>query len=216
MVDLDFQVENVEIEVYSAAPLLLFCLRVTNCAPTVAVQNVLLNCQIRIEPVRRQYSDSEQERLSELFGESSRWAQTLRGLLWTNANVAIPAFDREAHIRLPVHCTHDLNIASAKYFNGLLDGEAPLTLLFSGSVFYRENEGQLQVAQIPWSKEIAYRLPLSIWRTLMETHYVDQNWLMLGRETFDRLHRFKRELRHLTFDDTLKYLLDIRAKDIAS
>jgi hypothetical protein len=216
MVDLDFQVNGVEIEEYSASPLLLFCLRVTNRVPTVAVQNVLLNCQVRIDPVRRQYNDEEHERLVELFGEPRRWRETLRSLLWTHANVAIPAFVGETLVRLPVPCTHDFNIASAKYFKGLLDGEVPLTLLFSGSVFYRKADGPLQVEQIPWSKEAAYRLPVSVWRSLMETYYFDKDWLMLGHETFDRLYRFKRELRHLTFDDTLKYLLDTRAKDIAS
>lgn len=216
MVDLDFQVEGVEVEKYSASPLLLFSLRVANRTPDVAVQNIQLNCQIRIEPARRRYNDDERERLVELFGGPERWSETLRNLLWAHANVAVPAFHNETRVKLPAPCTHDLNIASGKYFRGLLDGEAPLTFLFSGSVFYREDAGPLQIQQIPWSKETTFRLPVETWQSLLETYYPGVDWLMLDRDVFDRLYRFKRQLGHLSFNDTLNYLLDTKAKGLAS
>lgn len=81
MVDLDFRIEDVRVEKYSAAPLLLFALHVVNRTPELPVLNVMLNGQIRIEPMRRRYAGNEQERLSDLFGHPSRWGETLRSLL---------------------------------------------------------------------------------------------------------------------------------------
>ncbi len=48
------------------------------------VEAIALRCQIRIEPARRRYSDDEAERLNDLFGETQRWADTLKPLQFTN------------------------------------------------------------------------------------------------------------------------------------
>ena len=157
MVDLEFEIEKVEVEKYSASPMLRFVLRVANRSAAVAVKNIVLACQIRIEPARRSYNLSERERLVELFGSRQQWSGTLQSLLWTHANVTIPGFDQETHVHLPAPCTRDFNVASAKYFNGLTEGEAPLIFLFSGSVFYCEDDGPLQVEQISWTKETTFR-----------------------------------------------------------
>jgi len=61
MVDLDFAVEGVEMERHAVAPLLQFALRATSNSLEAAVLNVLLNCQIRIEPTRRIYAAHCQE-----------------------------------------------------------------------------------------------------------------------------------------------------------
>ena len=68
MVDLEFKIESVEVEKYSAAPLLQFALHVVNKSAAVSIKNILLSCQIRIEPARRGYGADERERLVELFG----------------------------------------------------------------------------------------------------------------------------------------------------
>ncbi len=213
MVDLEFKVESVEVEKYSATPLLRFALHVVNNSAAVSIKNILLSCQIRIEPARRGYDADERERLVELFGASEHWGGALRSLLWTHANVAIPGFDHESRVQLPAPCTHDFNVASAKYFNGLIDGEAPLTFLFSGSVFYCEDDGSLQIEQISWTKETTFQLPVSVWRSLMDQHYPDCDWLRLERDTFDRLYAYKRRGGHLTFDAALIDLLDMQAKE---
>jgi hypothetical protein len=62
MPDLHFEVEGVEPQRFAAAPpsLLLFKLRLTETAsPPAPIQTVVLRCQIRIEPVRRRYTDTE-------------------------------------------------------------------------------------------------------------------------------------------------------------
>ena len=153
---------------------------------------------------------------SSCLARAEHWGGALRSLLWTHANVAIPGFDHESRIQLPAPCTHDFNVASAKYFNGLIDGEAPLTFLFSGSVFYCEDDGSLQIEQIPWTKETTFQLPASIWRSLMDQHYPDSDWLQLERHTFDRLYAYKRRGGHLTFDAALIDLLDMQAKEVVT
>lgn len=207
MVDLDFAVEGAEVEAYAAAPLLRFALRLTNRTPAIAVENVDLRCQIRIEPVRRRYEATEADRLTELFGGRERWGETLKSLLWTHAEVAVPRFTTQTRVDLPVPCSYDFNLAATKYFHGLEAGEVPLTLLFSGSVFYRDEEAQLQIEQISWSKEAGYRLPVAVWRRMMDQYYPGVVWLALAGEAFERLHAFRRRRGYATWEQALDALL---------
>ncbi|WP_036262760.1 DUF6084 family protein [Methylocapsa aurea] len=213
MIDLDISVESVAVEAYAIAPLLVFKLKVTNTVPTVPVQSLMLNCQIRIEPARRQYGPRQRDRLKDLFGEPERWGQTLQGFLWTHASVATAPFAEECSIDLPAPCSYDFNIAATKYFHGLEEGEAPLLLLFSGSVFYRDPEGQLQVAQLPWSKEAAFRLPVETWRSMMDHYYPNCAWLCLRRDVAEQLYRYKRQGGLPTFEQALEKLLADSSKD---
>ncbi len=213
MVELDFAVEQASVAAHSAAPLLLFGLAVTNKTPSVPVQNVQLRCQIRIEPTQRRYDALEQERLLELFGVPARWGETLRSLLWTHVNAAVPAFETTCRIELPVPCSYDFNLAATKYFHGLGDGEAPLSFLFSGSIFYRDEDDRLQIEQVAWSKEATYRLPVQIWHSMMRDYYSDGLWLRLGHDVFDRLYRFKRSRGLASWDQALTELL--AARDMA-
>jgi len=216
MVDLDFAVEAAAVESYSAAPLLVFQLRVTNLTPALKVQNVMLNCQIRIEAPRRNYDLDEREHLVELFGEPERWGQTLRSFLWTHASVSAPRFDEECRVDLPAPCSFDFNIAATKYFHGLKNGEAPLNFLFSGSIFYRDADGALQIDQISWTKEASYRLPASLWQSMMDQYYPQSAWLRLSRDMFEQLYRYKRQKGLLTFEHALQELLAAKTSRPAS
>ena len=64
--------------------------RVTNANAGEPIYSVALRCQIQIEVTRRRYSEEDQERLLDLFGEPERWGQTLRNMLWTNAAATVP------------------------------------------------------------------------------------------------------------------------------
>jgi Family of unknown function (DUF6084) len=208
MVDLDFAVDGITVEPYAAIPTLRFALHVINATPALAVENVMLNCQIRIEPARRPYGALEHERLADLFGAPERWGQTLQSFLWTHVNVTAPRFEHDCTVALPVPCSFDFNIAATKYFDGLTDGEAPLALLFSGSVFYRDTVDRLQIAQIPWSKEASCRLPIGLWRQMMDQYYPDSTWLRVPRALFEELFRYKRQRALPTFEAALQALLD--------
>lgn len=194
MPDLSFEVEKAEAVPFAASPLLAFKLRVSNRDAEEPIHTIALRCQIMIDPARRGYRDEDKGRLRDLFGEPERWGQTLRPMLWTHTSVVVPSFTGGTVVELPVPCTFDFNVAATKYFAGLTDGEVPLNLQFSGTVFYVAESGALQVAQIPWEKEAHYRLPVQVWNQMMEIYYPNSAWLCLRRDVFDRLYRYK--VRH--------------------
>ena len=193
MPDLQFQIEGVEVARYAATPLLNFKLRVAE-AHAVEIANVNLQCQIQIEAGRRQYKEAEQFKLKDLFGESQRWNRTLRTMLWTHTSILIPAFERDCLVDLRVPCTFDFNVVATKYFHALEEGDIPLSFQFSGSVFYLAKNGDLQVGQIPWDKDIRFKLPVALWREMIEHYYPNSAWLCLNRDVFDRLYEYK--IRH--------------------
>ena len=207
MPDLNFQVEGAEAIAFAASPLLAFKLRITNANAEEPIHSVALRCQIQIEVTRRRYSQQDQERLLDLFGEPERWGQTLRNMLWTHANVVVPPFTGSTIVDLQVPCTFDFNVAAAKYFYGLEDGEVPLNLMFSGTVFYANDEGNLQVSQISWDKESRYRLPVSAWQQMMDIYYPNSAWLCLRRDVFDRLYQYKVKRGIPTWEQALEGLL---------
>ncbi len=207
MPDLSFQVEGAETVRFAAAPLLALKVGVTNAVADEPIHTIALRCQIQIETTRRSYSNQEGERLLDLFGERERWSQTLRSMLWTFANVVVSPFSGSTVADLPVPCTYDFNVAAAKYFYALEAGEVPLTLMFSGTVFYEADYGALQVAQIPWEKEAVYRLPIRVWQEMMEHYYPNSAWLSLRRDVFDRLYRYKMQRSLPTWEQVIERLL---------
>lgn len=211
MPDLHFQVVTAETEPFAAGPLLRFKLRVSQSTATdaevVPIHAVMLQCQVRIEPAQRRYGTVEQEKLLDLFDAPPRWGQTLRSMLWTHTSVAIGPFTDAISVDLPVPCTYDFNVAVTKYFYALEDGEIPLNLLFSGTIFHEGEEGALQVAQIPWDKETAFRLPVAVWKEMMEHYYPNSAWLCLRKDIFDRLYHYKIREGLPTWEQTLESLL---------
>jgi hypothetical protein len=193
MIDLDFTVAGVEATPHAAVPQLTFrlCVEERNAPQPTDVQSIQLRCQLRIEPTRRLYTGEDPRRLVDLFGEPGGWGRTMHSMLWTHAQTTINAFSGGAQFDLPVACSFDFNVGATKYFSALEHGEIPLRLLFSGSVFYRTADGQLQIAPIAWDKEAAYRLPVSVWRAMMNYYYPNTVWLSLDRDVFERLRAYQ-------------------------
>jgi hypothetical protein len=207
MPDLDFQVTDATPATHGMTPLLRFSLRVTNRTPGEAIQAVALNAQIQLQCPQRSYNAREKERLSELFGTPERWGETLRNRLWTHVNATVSAFSGSTEVMLPVPCTYDLNVSSAKYLHALEDGEVGLLFLFSGTMFYLNAEGLLQVQQISWNKECVYRMPVQRWQELMDHHYPNSAWLTLDRDHFERLYEYRRQHGLATWDQAIEQLL---------
>jgi hypothetical protein len=205
--ELHFFVQGAEAVPFAVSPTLAFRLSVRQSGNNVPIHTVVLRCQIRIEPGKRRYSDKEQERLLDLFDRRERWGQTLRSMLWTHTSVVLPPFTDDIAVDLPVPCTFDFNVAATKYFRALEEGEVPLQLLFSGTIFHEAEQGCLQVAQIPWDKETTYRLPVNIWEQMMDHYYPNSAWLCLERQSFDQLEAYKRHKGLPTFERTLESLL---------
>jgi hypothetical protein len=211
MLDLHFDVEGAEPERVAAAPLLLFKLRLTQSpapgAAATAIQTAALNCQLRIEPARRRYSEREKARLVELFGTPERWGQTLRPMLWTHASAVVRPFAGATVVDVPVPCSYDFSLAATRYFDALEGGEIPLCFLFSGTIFYVNDEGSVQVTQVPWHKEAYFRLPATTWQALMEMYYPRSAWLCLPRDVFDRLRAYQRDQGLTTCEQAVETLL---------
>jgi len=210
--DLDFQVEEALALRYAASPTLVFKVRVTNTSAET-INSVMLRCQIMLAATARRYSDRERARLLELFGEPERWNETLRSTLWTNTNTIVPSFTGSTIVDLLVPCTFDFNVAATKFFAGLEDGTAPLNMLFSGTVFYARQDGSLQITQIPWEKEAGYRLPVSVWKEMMDLYYPNSAWLNLRRDIFERLYHYKIREGFPTWEQAIESLLPALESD---
>jgi hypothetical protein len=208
--DLRFQIEDVSPTANAATPQLSFKVRISN-SNTAPIHSVALRAQVQIEPVRRRYTAAEQEHLQELFGEPERWSTSLHPLLWANTNVNVPGFTGSTVIAVPVPCSFDFNIAVTKYIYGVENGELPTSILFSGTVFYA-SQTALQIAQIPWDREASYRLPVRVWKELMDVHYANSAWLCLKRDNFKRLYEFRIQHRIPSWDQALERMLDLTAE----
>ena len=159
MPDLNFTVEGAESVPFAAAPTISLKLKVANTKPDEKIHTIALRAQIQIEATRRRYSDAEKAKLLDLFGEPDRWSRTLRSMLWTHASVVITAFTGGTVADLQIPCTFDFNVAATKYFHGVTDGEIPLNLLFSGTVFYAH-----QTKHCRWRRSHGTRRPASVCR----------------------------------------------------
>lgn len=207
MADLSFEVTNVEAVTRGLTPLVQFNLRITSTPEAETLKAVILHTQIQIEATRRTYTPREQERLREIFGTPDRWGQTLRNRLWTHVTTTVPSFSGSVDVPLPVPCSYDLNVLGNKYFYALENGTVLLLFLFSGTVFYTDPDGRVQIQPISWEKECTYRMPVQIWRDLMEHHFPNSAWLYLQRDVFDRLYEYKRRQGIATWDQTIERLL---------
>lgn len=214
MPDLEFFVEGAEPVPYSATPLLSLKLRIRNRNASEQILSIALQCQVQIEAPRRQYSPEEQKGLVDLFGEPERWNQTLRAALWTHASVNVAGFEGETLAHLPLPCSFDFNVAATKYFHALEGGVVPLCLLFSGTVFYQDDGRGVQMAPIPWSKEARFKMPVEIWKQVIDLYYPNTAWLALSRDTFDRLHEYKMRLGVATWEEALERLLAAPVEEV--
>lgn len=213
MPDLAFRIEGAEVLEYAAVPSLSFKLRIEN-LDDEPIRSVSLNTQVRIAATQRHYEEAEQDRLLELFGEPSRWGTTLRSLLWTHTVVQVPAFSGSTVVDMPVTCTYDLEVVAAKYFHALEDGEAPLEFLFSGTVFYAGEDGRMQITRISWEKEAEFKMPVRLWKEMMERYFPNSAWLRLRKDAFDQLYDYKTRMGLPTWEATVESLLRASEQEV--
>jgi len=214
MPDLRLTISGADVVKHAAVPLLVFKVRIENTPNDQVIHTVALRAQIQIEVTRRNYQPTEQQRLKDLFGEPDRWGQTLRNLLWTHASVVVPRFTGDVLAEIPVPCSFDFNVAATKYFHALTRGDLPLCFQFSGTVFYQGNEGALQVAPISWDKEAKYRLPVQLWKELMDAYYPNSAWLALRKDVFEKLYEFKIREGIPTWEEALERVLSAAAETV--
>jgi len=210
MPELEFEYLGARAERFSLLPTLTLRLRVTE-TTGCPVHAIALRCQIRVQPQRRRYSAQEAESLFDLFGDTSRWADTLKPLQLATVSTMVPGFTGSTEIELQVPCSYDLEVASTKYFRALEDGAVPLLLLYSGTLFYPRERG-FAVQQIPWSQETSVEVPVQTWRDVVEQHFPHSGWIRLDLDTLRALGAYKSRTAATTWDATVRDLL--RAADI--
>jgi hypothetical protein len=208
--ELVFDCTGARADRYAVVPQMFMSLRISETSGQ-RVEAIALRCQMRIEPARRRYTDDEAQRLNDLFGETQRWADTLKPMQFTNVSIMVPGFTGSTEIDLPVPLSYDLEIGATRYFAGLEDGEVPLLLLFSGTVF-SVADGKMMVTQVPWSKEASYRLPVSLWREAVDAHFPGTGWIRLSTATIDELLLFKNRKALPTWEATMQALLATAAE----
>jgi len=205
----------------TASPAILFRVRIENLSET-RIHTMALRCQVRIEPRGRRYARDEQGRLYELFGDVSQWERTLQSVTWAHATLIVPSFDRRIDVDLPVACTYDLEVASAKYLHAVRDGDVSLRFLFGGTVFSAPAHPAypappappaLQIEPVPWDLDTSFRMPASVWRAAVDQFFPGGGWVRLRRETIDRLQAFRGRHAVVTWDEAIDRLLQQAAAE---
>lgn len=205
MIDLTFVVRDVAAEQFSVTPRLTARIGIAT-GSTEPIQAIALQCQVRIEPLRRRYSDVEAVGLADLFGPRERWADTQRTFLWQHCTAMVQGFTGTTETSMPLECTYDFEVTAAKYLHALRDGTIPLLFLFSGTVFTPGERG-FSVQRVPWECEAKYDMPVSVWQDLMRLHYPNAGWIRLGHDTVTALAAYRSAHGMLDFEDAVSALL---------
>ena len=71
----------------------------------------------------------------------------------------------------------------------------------------------LSIAPVSWSEEGSYRLPVKLWRDMMDLYFPNTGWLRLRRETLDALLVYKADRALMTWDETVERLLKQAGED---
>lgn len=214
MPDLKFEIISSEVKRYAIQPTLSFMLQITNETENEEVYAAALKCQVMIEAVKRKYNEDAKDKLHELFGEPYRWDETLRSFFWTIINIPVPRFTGKTVVEIAIPCSEDQALAAGKYFYAVSDGNVPLAFLFSGTLFYKDAEDNLQVTLVPWEKEALCKMPANLWQEMMNTHFPDTRWMKIRKDIYDRLVKYKAHSTFPTLESCLESLLDEALKDV--
>jgi hypothetical protein len=207
MIALEFSVTGARAEPYAVSPMLMLRLRI-NETSGAKIDAIALRVQIQLEVQRRRYAAGESEMLRELFGEPSRYADTLKPMLWTHVAQMVLAFEGQTEVDLPIPCSYDFEVAAHKYLASLSDGIIPVNLLFSGMVFV-EGENGVAPEFVPWSCEARYALPVTVWREAVDASFPNAAWIRVNRDLFEELRRFKIATGLPTWDGALERLCEL-------
>ncbi len=204
--ELELEVVGAAAALNVAVPTLDFTLRATE--PTGReVYMVALATLIHIDPGLRAHDADTRELLVDLFGTPERWAATTTSIVWGQVDRLVPSFTGTTEFVLPVLCNYDLEVAATKYLYALPDGDVPLSFHFSGRIFYRADDGRLQVVLVPWVSAV-HRLPVATWRRMIDLHYPGSGWVRLQEDTLRQLQLRKAKRGLPTFDGAVAELLE--------
>jgi len=200
-----FSVVDIFAEAYAAAPQLTARLRIEETSGQT-IHAIALRAQVRIEPQRRGYDESDETGLRALFGDRDRWVDTLKPFLWMQTNAMVQGFTGITEVDLPLPCTYDFDVTGSRYLHAVGAGSVPLTLLFSGTVFTKGPSG-FGVQPVPWDCDAPYQLPVGVWKQMMDFYFPGTGWIRLDRDVVSTLADYKSRHGLTTWDETLQTLL---------
>ena len=203
--DVTFSVLDLTPERYAVAPTLEAHIGISSTGGE-PIHAIALRCQIRIQPLRRAYTDEEAAGLLDMFGPRERWSATQQAFPWLHATSMVPGFTGTTRSTMPLQCTYDVEVAAAKYFHALRTGTIPLQFLFSGTIFGSGERG-LRVRHVSWDCEDSYDMPVAVWQNLIAQHYPNSGWLRLSHDNIAALSEFKSRNGLLDLDDAISALV---------
>jgi hypothetical protein len=168
MPELDFSIEGAHVLSSGAQAAIGLCVQIVVTPPETHVYSLSLNYDVRIDAVRRRYTDEEQRHLISLFGPIGNWCRTLHALPWLSGTAQVPAFIGQRLIDVSLPCRGEINPVVARYFDALAAGDVLLVASFSGAGFVASDSLPLQMSRIPWDRQATFRLPLGLWREARE------------------------------------------------
>lgn len=201
-----FGVVEIFAEPYAATPQLTARLRIEESTGQV-VHAMALRCQIRIDPQRRGYDDAEVPGLRALFGDRDRWSDTLRPFLWMQCNTTVQGFTGVTEVDLPMPCSYDFDVVGSRYLHALDEGNVPLSLMFSGTIFTRGAAG-FGVEQVPWDCDTSYQMPVAVWRAMMEMYYPNTGWMRVDSDVIRAVADYRSRHGLTSWEETLTRLLE--------
>ncbi len=210
MSDLSFSVLGSYPLPYAISPSIGLEVRVAE-STGARVHTIALRAQVQIEPQKRRYTPAESDALLDLFGTVDRYGDTLRPMLWTHVSTMVLGFTGEREFEIQLPCSYDFEVAGNKYLAALKDGEIPIVLLFSGTM-YTEGERGVAAEMLSWSCEARHRLPVAVWRAAMDAHFPNSAWIRLDRDVFAEIDRFRISQGIPTWDQAVTRLCDIAAE----
>jgi hypothetical protein len=210
MTELRFEVLDIVPDPGAAAPTLTARLRITE-ATGAAVHAIALRAQVRIEPQRRPYGPAETEQLRDLFGERHQWGATLKPFVWVHAATMVPGFTGSIEAELALPCTYDFDVAAGKYLHAVREGDIPLVVCFSGTVFSRGAGGagpiEFSVEQLRWDADVEHRMPATTWRRLMDRYFPGGGWIRLDEGMLDLLRLYRARHGFTSWEETIGALM---------
>ena len=88
----------------------------------------------------------------------------------------------------------------------------PSRAISAAPSFMKATTGGLQAVQISWEKEAGYRMPVRIWRQMMDAYYPNTAWICLRRDAFERLYAYKTQHGIPTFDEAVLRVFEDKAQ----
>ncbi len=200
-----FTVLDMFAEPYAAAPQLTARLRIEETTGQV-VHAIALRSQVRIEPQRRGYTESDESGLHALFGDRDRWADTLRPFLWMQCNTTVQGFTGATEVDLPLPCTYDFEVVGSRYLHAVGEDLVPLSFMFSGTVFTKGVSG-FGVEQVPWDCDARYQMPVDVWKQMIDLYYPHTAWIRMDRDMLTRIADYRARHGLTTWEETVQRLL---------